>query len=131
MEPCCVEVGTNMSPIDLHPPHALLVGFEITRETALALFARSRNVKVDQLSKSEVAKVVVNILREARKKGIPVGATGEPLETYPDGSRTADTTHLIFVSRQISLQKCDGAIPSVEEGPREALVRGYLASQGA
>jgi len=57
----------------LNPPCALPVGFEMPHETAIAWFARSRDVTVDQLtedevSKSEVPKVVVHILREARKK---------------------------------------------------------------
>jgi len=116
------------SPALPHSPHALLVGFEISREKAIEWFSRSRNVKVNQLSKSEVANTVVHILRRARKKDIPVGATGEPPETYSDGSKMADTIHLILVSWWISLRGCEGVIPNVEDGHRE---RGYLALKAA
>jgi len=104
---------------------------EMPRETAIAWFARSRDMTVDQLTEDEVDSVMVHILRMAQKKGIQVGPTGEPLETFPDGSSTVETTHLILVSRRISLRKWDGPVPNIQEGPREALVRDYLTSQGA
>jgi len=134
MEPMSVAPKLSpMSSIDpalFNPPSALLVGFEMPRETAIEWLARSRNLKVEQLSKSERQSIAVHILRIAMKNGFQVGSTGEPLETYLDGSRTAAKTHIMLVSRRTTLQNCDESIPNVEEGPREVMAREYLTSQG-